>query len=586
MARYSDTLRDRNSRPIAGALVSVLNYDGTAATITNDDASPLANPFSSGADGSVEFNADDGFYTLEYRYGGRLVQTDNRVPVGAPEVDPALNALSLPTGASFVGAAGPTTVQAALSARPTSAALAAPSGSSLIGFRQSGAGAADTDVEEMLRQGWVIPEMYRQTGAVDETSMFQALFASGKRRILIPEGDYTIGADLVLPAGTQIVATALSRFYAAANNLKLFKTTELTSGTRFVGGRFEGNGYTGVTAFDLTGFRNEGATLQTMSFDGLAIGIYLRSLCWDTSLRDIYAQNVGDGIVLGEGCNAVTIDHPGINIFTGVGIRIEAGTGPLPNVGNNIIGGYVQDGPVGVLDKARSTSVNGTYFEACSEADIKFDGAIMPIIQRSYHSANVGAVCVKGRSATGARIDNVTLHGSRTGGLFDFDNTNTYCRGGVARTATLNIQYGDITGLKLNASISGTAERADVGFDTTANKPYVATGPDAGSVFQRGMANGFHDIGSGLGPAINAARKEDGSYQLVAGGEAFTFSNLANDQEFTLYLKASGTPATPITVGGVAIDLTGTGPGKRKVVRATKVGADGGATYLEESGWK
>lgn len=104
MARYSDTLRDQNSRVIAGALVAVRDYAGNSATLTNDDGSPLENPFSSGADGSVVFNTDDGFYDLEYRYGGRLILTDRRVPVGSPEVDPALDALSLSTGASFVGA--------------------------------------------------------------------------------------------------------------------------------------------------------------------------------------------------------------------------------------------------------------------------------------------------------------------------------------------------------------------------------------------------------------------------------------------------------------------------------------------------
>lgn len=461
-------------------------------------------------------------------------------------------------------------------------------GASLIGFNEGSAGATDTDLESLLRAGWAFPEMFRQTGAVDDTSMLQALFASGRKLIAIPEGDYTLGASITLPPGTQILNSGGANFYAAANNLKMFTTTVLTAGTRWIGGWGQANGYTGVNMFDLRNFRAGGASIQAIGATGFNVAIYLRELCWDTTIRDVYLESSVDAIVLGEGCNAVTIDHPGINVFSSTGITVLPGTGPLPNVGNNIMGGFVQDGPVGVLDQGRSTSINGTYFENCDDADISLAGAIMPIVQRSYHSSPLGTVCVKARNTEGADLKNVTLHGDRDDGLFDFDNTNTYCRASIARTASLNTNTGVITGLKLDDSLTGTLIAGDTGFNESTLRPYVVTGPDSGSLIQRSYANGFDDIASGLGTAVNCLRSEGCGYQLVVGGETFTFTNLANGQTFTMFLKFldQGGGYSAITVAGTTLDATAVADGMRKVVKVTKVSADADHIWIDESPWK
>lgn len=83
MARYSDTLRDDLTQaPISGAHVSVIDYAGAYATLTNDDTSPLANPFITNEYGAVVFNTAPGRYTLQYRYGSRLVSEARDVVVG------------------------------------------------------------------------------------------------------------------------------------------------------------------------------------------------------------------------------------------------------------------------------------------------------------------------------------------------------------------------------------------------------------------------------------------------------------------------------------------------------------------------
>lgn len=84
MARYSDVLRDEFSgRPVPGALITVANKDGSLAVLTDDYSDPLDNPFLTDALGRIAFNAADAVYDMAYRFGGRLVRSDD-VIVGEP----------------------------------------------------------------------------------------------------------------------------------------------------------------------------------------------------------------------------------------------------------------------------------------------------------------------------------------------------------------------------------------------------------------------------------------------------------------------------------------------------------------------
>jgi len=95
MARYTDTLRDQNGAPIAGALTSVLAPDGSTAVLTNNDGSPLTNPFSTDAYGIYNYNvAADGFYTNTFDLGGRTILKEV-VIVGRTPVQEAVDAASL-----------------------------------------------------------------------------------------------------------------------------------------------------------------------------------------------------------------------------------------------------------------------------------------------------------------------------------------------------------------------------------------------------------------------------------------------------------------------------------------------------------
>lgn len=423
-------------------------------------------------------------------------------------------------------------------------------------------------------------------GVADDTAAIQALFNSGRKLIVIPEADYLTRSPIDLPEGVLILASPRARFIPGTAGMTMFRSQVNCWGTQWWGGKFANVGaLANVTAFDLTGFRHA-AEIDLVWFEGIETCIWARSLCWDTAFRHNFMTNVGTGYVVDAGSNAITIDHPAISGFTNRGIILYPGTGPLPTVGNNISNGYIQGGPVGIDDRTRATSIDGTYFEACTIADIHWNGATMPLIQRSYHSADAGPVCLKATTTAGGRVNHLVLEGTRTTGMFDFDATNNYCRADPPRTATGNTGLGIVTGLHFERRLGGTQEAGDVGWDGTRGI-YGILGTGPGSLIERSIANGFNDIVDPADSAINLLQKADCYYRVVVGGEAFTFTNPAPGQSFKMLLKMSGALTTAITIGGVAIDMTGVADGKRKLVDAIYNNLDGtGTYYLNEGLWK
>lgn len=83
MAYYSDTVQDSYQRPVSGATVLVLKREGGMASLTDNGGAPLANPVLTDTYGRFAFNAVDGLYALEFRFGGATLREDD-VLVGIP----------------------------------------------------------------------------------------------------------------------------------------------------------------------------------------------------------------------------------------------------------------------------------------------------------------------------------------------------------------------------------------------------------------------------------------------------------------------------------------------------------------------
>jgi hypothetical protein len=155
--------------------------------------------------GNYFFFVPSGTYSLKfYDASGAFQRRQRFVPMyGA---DSAGNAMSLASneaglGAALVGIEGSGTVQGALNARPTSAALAAATGSTLIGFQQAGAGAVAREVQAKLRETVSVKDFGAVgDGVADDTAAIQAAIDAvillGGGVLMFPRGTYSISAAI------------------------------------------------------------------------------------------------------------------------------------------------------------------------------------------------------------------------------------------------------------------------------------------------------------------------------------------------------------------------------------------------------
>lgn len=156
--------------------------------------------------------------------------------------------------------------------------------------------------------------------------------------------------------------------------------------------------------------------------ENMDYGIVLRSLCWDIVIDNPNSQGVKYPIWIMSGSNVVDIRHPALDTYIW-GVNIEGGT--YPTVGVTITGGFIQNGQIGIVDKATATRIHNTYFEGNSASDIALMAAINPEVSGTLHYANVGQSAIRAVQTKGAVIKNPLMtSGSRSIGLFDVDATN------------------------------------------------------------------------------------------------------------------------------------------------------------------
>lgn len=218
-----------------------------------------------------------------------------------------------------------------------------------------------------------------------------------------------------------------AKILAGRDGISVFQSTTNAWAARVVDAYIDCNGFSGVSAFDLSRFQAYGSIIDRPSVINCANGIILRTLNWGTRINSPYIRNTQNPIILMDGNNAVQIDHPHIDSFGSVGIDIRQGNS-YPNVGVQVIGGYVQGGGIGIRDASTNTQVIGTYFERCDIADISLIGGSSYFYAAATSHTSIGGVAYKGRNADAARIIHPYMSsGARTTGLFDFDKSNLHC---------------------------------------------------------------------------------------------------------------------------------------------------------------
>jgi hypothetical protein len=398
-------------------------------------------------------------------------------------------------------------------------------------------------------------------GVTDDTAAIQlAITAAGSGGVVyLPDGSYKLLAALDPASSVDIVFSSDATLVAGVNGLTLINEGTSCFGCRVVNPRFDGGGFTTVTAMDLTSFRNEGAAIIGAVVTNCQYGIVLRQLCWDVLVEHPYCKTVDYPITLDDGSNGAVITHPALD--GGItGITITDG-GTYPTVSTTIVGGFVQNfSSYGISDAGRSTKVDHTYFEGCTTADIYFTSALNSCAMGTQHYGSTGAVAVLAESSDSIYVENPYVGSSqRTTGVYDFDGTNTNCRRmEIAGASSVNTPLGTVTGIPQKAAF----------FETVSFTPTIE-GSSAAGVGTYSTQTGY---GTKIGDVLHFTLKlvwsaHTGTGNTVIAGLPFTgYTGPGNDHQFVV----RGTNHT-FSNHLMAVPLTNATAGLREFVSA---GAD------------
>jgi hypothetical protein len=450
------------------------------------------------------------------------------------------------------------------------AALAASGGSALVGFVQTGAGAQARTVQAKLRDFVDVRDFGASTAAsatVNAAAINAAIQANLTGEIRIAEM-YSINAAINLNGfnGTIRFTGNGSGLTAAVNNLKVFESTTNAYGCKILDAYIVGTGRTGIYAFDLTRFQLAAAEIVRPRVLDCEYGIYLRSLCWALKIDNPDFDGTDYPITLVEGCNAVEINHPCIDNFGVVGIWVKDG-GVLPNVGNLILNGFIQNGTEGIVDQGIQTQVIGTYFEGNSVADVSLKNSSGNFYGCATNHTAGGARAYRASSADAAMIVHPFMSsGARTIGLLDFDGTNTNCYYDVIfGTGSRNLPLGIVTGIQPLSNKPGPigGVTPDSGAFTTLSATGVAA-LAAGVNSAKGNVNTTTAVASTIFTLSGTAGAAGGRYDIVAfignSGSAANYTASATafwDGSQARIVSSNGAQLT-ITLSGANVQVTQT----------------------------
>lgn len=409
------------------------------------------------------------------------------------------------------------------------------------------------------------------TGVAGAASAIQTAIDSGMGSIYIPDGQYLIDADLIVPDNVCIYFGGDAVFKASANNRTFFKSNPHAYFSQIHNAQLDGNGKTGVTGFDMTNFRlNAGIFNPFMTL--MEYGFIGRQGCFGTPIDNPTAYGVKYPIVFIESNSGTVVTNPNFDNSvvaggdgTGSGVTVQYGSGS--NLGSVVTGGYIQGFTLGVDDAGIGTVLDSIYFEACTSADVTANTTARNCRYVNIsHWGNVGPCAYRLRNTDSMYIESPVMGNSARTQMFDIDTTNTNCTGRLSNSnASYNIPRGDVTGILLSdlnqgititdgsgaglsltqnsqayISISGkvVTVTADITYPVTANGSFAALNlPYAGIAgVAINAAVGFTNYGAAL--TLNGAGSTVGILLTSSGGNlqnvnlsgkrlAFTFSYIA-----------------------------------------------------------
>lgn len=333
---------------------------------------------------------------------------------------------------------------------------------------------------------------FDNTGVSDNAAAFTALAAGD---YIVPGGTYGFSSSANIGDSVNLFFQKDAKLVPLVDGVTIFKTTAHAYGTNFYTPTFDPNGKNGTVCFDMVNFRHASGihypTFLTVGGYQIDTGIYLRQLCWDTTIDSPFGQGVKNPIKITDGSNAVQIFKPGFDgagLVSGTDAITVTNGGTYSTTSTFLQGGHLQGYRYGFRDTGTYGSVViGTYFENNSIADIYMEGAIGFNLITTNHISNSGPRGIKGTSCNAGKISNPFMtSGARSTGLFDFDGTNVECYAEVITSGLgINLPLGIVTGLNFNPK-ENRASWVPAAVGTTSAGAMTGVSGQAGTIIRNG----------------------------------------------------------------------------------------------------
>lgn len=321
--------------------------------------------------------------------------------------------------------------------------------SNLMNFQQQGVSAVLYPLVSKMQQTVSVKDFGAVGDGVadDTTAIINALAAAAQ--ILFPSGTYAVSSSINIVSNKNITFQRGAKIIPLLDNLTIFISSDAYFSEMY-NIQINGNGKAGIKAFDLTNFRIN-AVLYKPLITNCDTGIKLNSGCWDLVIDQPTFITVDKPMQVQIYGGGTQIRFPSIDGFGEVGIDIS-GTPGKDTYAVFIIGGYAQNGGIGVRDNAYRTILHGMNFEDCSMADVWLGSASIGFSARDCQHFNAPITSVARYVARGARIayiDNPLKTYNNSRPLFDFDSSCQGCRQNtiVDPLGSFNLPVGITNGL-------------------------------------------------------------------------------------------------------------------------------------------
>lgn len=455
---------DNNGDPLTGGKIYTY-FAGTTTPVTTytTNAGTVAhpNPIVLDAAGRVPSGGEiwltDG---ISYKF---IVRTSTEVLIGTYDnitnnIGNVYSALSAPDGSSLVGyqplIGSATTVQARLRE------YEAGGGSALVGYQPAGTGAVATTVQTKLREtvsvfdymtAAQIADVRAGTALIDVSAALNSAIAAnaGKAAVYIPYGTYLVNSAITVPSSTAIYADPGATIKAGTNSMSVFTTSGFTTGILLSSIKVNGNGKTGVTAFNISNVQYN-SRLEQLNVDSCANGIVLDNVCIGITVDTPTAFKTPNAIRIINNSNANTVLTPNLDNLTTNG---GSGTGTgvyITGVTNQIVGGFIQGFQYAVYDAGQYNGITGLYVEVCTDSAVACQGASETYIENlfffGYNPTPQPCYAVTATNSTGVKVVYPNMvQSNSTGGLYYFVNGNTQCTEIHTSNGTTNTALGTAT---------------------------------------------------------------------------------------------------------------------------------------------